>query len=131
MFANLWKFLNGRKSTPGVKERGQVGELHATKHLEAKGLRILARNWRCSIGELDIVARDGEHIVFIEVKSAGRQSDFRPEDRVNHEKQTRIKRLARAYLKSQRLDAPVRYDIVTVIWQDGQARIEHFENAFN
>lgn len=79
------------------------------------------------MGELDIVARDGENIVFIEVKSAGRQSEFRPEDRVNHDKQARIKRLARAYLKSQRLDASVRYDIITVIWQEGDARFEYFK----
>ena len=130
MFASLWKLIKGGKSVPDVKSRGQVGEVRATNYLEAKGLRILARNWRCSIGELDIVAKEDENIVFVEVKSAGKESDFRPEDRVNHEKQKRIKRLARAYLKSQRLDAPVRYDIVTVIWHEGEVKIEHFENAF-
>jgi len=126
----LWKLISGDRSAPAVRDRGRVGEAHATKYLEAKGLRILARNWRCSIGELDIVAKQGENIVFVEVKSAGKESDFRPEDRVNREKQMRIKRLARAYLKSQRLDAPVRYDIVTVIWHEDQIKIEHFENAF-
>jgi len=110
--------------------RGHAGEVRATKYLEAKGLRILARNWRCTMGELDIVAKQGENIVFVEVKSAGKESDFRPEDRVNREKQKRIKRLAKAYLKAQRLDAPVRYDIVTVIWHEGETKVEHFENAF-
>lgn len=131
MFASLLKLIRGNKSAPAVKDRGQAGEARAVRHLEAKGMRILARNWRCSIGELDIVAKQGEYIVFVEVKSAGRKSNYRPEDRVNHEKQKRIKRLARAYLRSQRLDAPTRYDIVTVTWNDGEIKLEHFENAFS
>ncbi|MBL0060324.1 MAG: YraN family protein [bacterium] len=126
----MWKLISGDNAAPEVRDRGRAGEAHAMKYLEAKGLRILARNWSCSMGELDIVAKQGENIVFVEVKSAGRQSGFRPEDRVNREKQKRIRRLARAYLKSERLDAPVRYDIVTVIWHEGETKVEHLINAF-
>lgn len=130
MFANLWKLLRGFKPAPALKERGRAGETQAVKFLQQKGMRIVDCNWRCSIGELDIIAREGEVCVFVEVKSAGQVSDFRPEHRVNREKQKRIKRLAHAFLKSNRMDCPIRYDIITVIWDQGEVKIEHFVNAF-
>lgn len=131
MFANLWKFLKGERKTPPVSDRGAEGESLAVKHLERKGFDIVERNWRSKIGELDVIAIDNGVYVFVEVKSAGKESDFRPEMRVNREKQQRIKRLAHAFLKSRRLDVQVRYDIISVVWTSGKATIEHFENAFS
>lgn len=131
MFANLWKRIKGGNEAPEVKSRGAEGERRAVQLLESKGYRIVSRNWRCSIGELDIVARTGELHVFIEVKSAGRESEFRPEHRVNVTKQRRIKRLAHAYLKANRVDSPVRYDVITVIWQADRIVVNHIENAFS
>lgn len=130
MFGNLWKLLRGFKATPALMERGRAGELQAANFLQEKGMRIVDRNWRCSMGELDIIATEGEVFVFVEVKSAGKTSAFRPERRVNREKQKRIKRLAHAFLKSRRIDCPIRYDIVTVIWDDGNIKLEHYRNAF-
>jgi len=127
----LWKRIKGIHEAPAVADRGAAGEHHAARLLESKGYRIIERNWRCSIGELDIVARIGVLMVFVEVKSAGKDSSFRPEHRVNHEKQKRIKRLARVYLKAKRLDSPVRYDVITVIWDAGVVKVEHIENAFS
>lgn len=130
MFASLLKLFRVGNETPGVRERGGAGEALAVRHLERNGLRIVERNWRCSSGEIDIVARDGEELVIVEVKSAGRVTEFKPEDRVNYAKRQKLKQLAAAYLRARKLDAPVRYDVVAVVWIEGEARLTHYENAF-
>jgi len=111
--------------------RGNAGEDVAARFLEANGLRIVDRNWTTKFGELDIVCRDKDVVVFVEVKSAGKSSDFLPEDRVNREKQRRIKRLAKAYLRRRRWDLPIRFDIVTVVWQGEEPHVKHITNAFS
>ncbi len=130
MFANWWGRLFGKKPITSARARGNAGEDAAVRFLEKAGMRILDRNWRSSFGELDIVCREREVVVFVEVKAAGKASDFLPENRVNREKQNRIKRLATTYLKTKRWDVPIRYDIVTVVWKDDKPQIEHFVNAF-
>lgn len=130
MFANLWKLLKGNRDAPSVRARGTAGEDLAVRHLEQRGLRVRDRNWRCSIGEIDIVAQSGPTLVIVEVKSAGRESEYKPEDRVNHSKRTKLRRLAAVYLKARRLDLPVRYDVIAVVWDNGEPRITHYEDAF-
>jgi putative endonuclease len=130
VFENIWKLFRRNHTTPVVTERGREGERLATEYLAEHGFDVTERNWKCSFGELDIIARYGELLIIVEVKSAGRDSVYRPEYRVNKRKQDKIKRLTRAYLKSQRADLPVRYDVVTVVWCSTGAKIDHFENAF-
>ncbi len=114
-----------------ARKRGLAGEDIACQYLEQEGLEVLDRNWTRKSGEIDIVCRDGKVIVFIEVKSAGRVSEFLPANRVNRQKQERIKQLARSYLRINRLDNPRRFDIVTVVWKGETPCVSHYKNAFH
>ena len=118
-------------------ETGRLGEDVAVDLLEAKGYRILDRNYRFSREEVDIVAfqptpkNDGGMLVFVEVKARRGTGFGRPEDAVDKAKQLAIRRVAEAYLHERRLmPAPVRFDVIAVLLGDGEPEIEHFENAF-
>lgn len=117
-------------SAPDVAKRGQYGENAAVQMLRGKGYKILHRNWRCRVGELDIIATFKGELVIVEVKSAGKESEFKPEFRVGFNKQKRIKRLTGMYMRSEHIDLPVRYDIVSVVWTKERIQVEHFENAY-
>ena len=95
--------------------KGQQGQKLAERFLKKKGLRILARNINTGPAEIDLVARHGREVVFIEVRSRWSDSDVRPEETVNRPKQQRLIRGAQAYLKSRRWeDRPVRFDVVAI-----------------
>jgi len=101
---------------------GKIAEDAAARYLQVHGYAILARNWRCALGEIDIVARQGKELVFVEVK--GRTSDelARPSDQVNARKQGRIAALARAYLaQNVERECPCRFDVVEVLMTAGGA----------
>ncbi len=114
-------FHRQMKAVPATKQTGFDGEALAAQYLTRQGLRIKERNWRCRLGELDLICRDGEEYVFVEVKASRRRSSWLPEDRVNFRKQQKIKSLARRYLKIHTIDAPYRFDIVAVWWRRGRA----------
>ncbi|MBK6766909.1 MAG: YraN family protein [bacterium] len=131
MFGNWWnKLFWNRRVTP-ARKLGNAGEDVAARYLEGVGMRIVERNWQAKFGELDIICMEKDVVVFIEVKSAGKVTSFLPENRVNHDKQQRIKRLARAYLRRRRWDLPIRFDIVTVVWEGDRPEINHIINAFS
>lgn len=90
---------------------GAAAEEAAARHLEARGYRILARNVKSKVGELDIVARDGRVVCFVEVRA---RRDGRAAETVDARKQRKLARAAAHYLASQRIDAPCRFDVVTV-----------------
>ncbi len=93
---------------------GRWAEITGTEYLRARGYQILASPYRVREGEIDIVARDGECLVFVEVKA--RRSDPHPEDAVNPAKQRRIIRAASHYRSRHRLvDTPYRFDILTLV----------------
>jgi putative endonuclease len=101
---------------------GKIAEDAAARYLQVHGYAILERNWRCPLGEIDIVARQGKELVFVEVK--GRTSDelARPADAVNARKQERLAALARAYLaRSIEGECPCRFDVVEVLMTGGGA----------
>jgi putative endonuclease len=115
---------------------GRFGEDAAVAHLEAAGWQILDRNWRCAHGELDIVARDGATVVFVEVKTRSSVAFGVPADAVGHTKSGRIRRTAAQWLTErrgehagQRFD-DLRFDVVSVLRTDGGLRIERIEAAF-
>jgi putative endonuclease len=111
---------------------GAYGERCAVQHLVASGLRVLSRNWRCPRGEIDIVAQDGETIVFCEVKTR-RGGDFgTPAEAVGTAKARRLRRLAAEWLASRGGDgSEVRFDVLEVVVPGrGAARIEHIRGAF-
>jgi putative endonuclease len=115
---------------PGTRQTGIEGEVLAAQYLTRHGLRVKERNWRCKFGELDLICRDGEEYVFVEVKASRRLISWQPEDRVNFRKQQKLKSLATLYRKVHAIDAPFRFDIVAVWWEDNKPQIRHIENVF-
>lgn len=115
----------------GVDSLGDRGENVAAKHLRMLGYRILIRNWECKFGEVDIVARDGKMLVFVEVKTR-KDSDPEPEEQVNLEKQRQITKCADYYLtRYSNIQPAVRFDVVSVVWPRNQEPIiRHIEDAF-
>ncbi len=118
-------------------EVGRRGEDAAVAFLEDRGLRVMDRNYRFGREEVDVVAfeptpaNDGGVIVFVEVKARSGDGFGAPEAAVDTAKQKAIMRVAEAYLHERRLmPSPVRFDVVAVHFRQGEARIEHFENAF-
>ncbi len=111
---------------------GQAAESEAERYLRRKGYRILARNARTPSGELDLVARSGSVLVFIEVK-ARRSSDYGGAvGAMNGRKRVRLVKLASQYLARHRLrDQPCRFDVLLCGGRTGApAVIEHIEHAF-
>jgi putative endonuclease len=106
---------------------GAAGEDRAAAWYEAAGYRVVARNWRCRMGELDLVAVKGGTYVFSEVKTRTTDRFGVPAAAVNHTKQVRIRRLAAAWLASESVRARViRFDVVSIL--GGQ--IDVIEGAF-
>lgn len=112
------------------KPLGSRGELVAAKHLAKAGYKILARNYRTNRGEIDIIARKGDLLVFCEVKTrtGGRHA---PHRQVTGEKQARIRRAARSYLSHYEVRPSCRFDVISIVWpEEGEPKIEHLPNAF-
>ena len=110
---------------------GRGGESLAALFLRMKGYRIEARNWRCPLGEIDIVAWDRDTLVFIEVKARTGRSAGTPEEAVTPEKRRRLVRLAEAYLARVGGEAPpCRFDIVAVAGAAWRPSIRHLRAAF-
>ena len=111
---------------------GKSGEDLACRELERRGYAILARRYRRRGGELDIVARDGPTIVFVEVKARDSLAFGGAADAVTAWKQRRIVRTATDYVMRHRLDgSPCRFDVVAIQFDTGAPEIEIFQNAFD
>ena len=94
---------------------GNIGEEMAVKYLIKNKYRILERNFRCKLGEIDIIAKDGVYIVFVEVKMR-KNSDFgMPAEAVNFYKQRKIIQVAQYYLMSKGIEYNIRFDIVEIL----------------
>lgn len=111
---------------------GQAAESEAERYLRRKGYRILARNARTPSGELDLVARSGSVLVFVEVKARGSSTHGGAVGAVDGRKQARLVKLAAQYLARHRLrNQPCRFDVVVCAGgTDAPAVIEHIEHAF-
>ena len=133
--SNLITDIRSRFTSGRAKhlERGAAGETAACRYLRRAGYKILYRNFRGRTGgELDIVCRDGDTLVFVEVKTRGSEEFGRPFEAVRRDQQRRISRGALAWLRM--LDNPdilFRFDVVEVIMRDeGKPRVELIRNAF-
>ena len=94
---------------------GKKGEEYAARFLQDRGFALLEQGYRSGRGELDIVARDGDELVFVEVKCNSSTAFGAPEERVGPRKQAQLTRLAQAYLQEHGYeDQPVRFDVVAV-----------------
>ncbi|GAB4144095.1 MAG: YraN family protein [Candidatus Promineifilaceae bacterium] len=109
---------------------GAWGESVAATYLEAHGYRIVQRNWRCIYGEIDIVAQQGETLVFVEVKT---RRGGTPEEGVTPQKAERMLTVAQAYLLAHDLDVPWRVDVIAVeLDRQGKLlRCEHLPGALS
>ena len=111
---------------------GKTGEDLACRELERRGYEILARRWRQRGGEIDIVARDGLTIVFVEVKAREGRSFGAAAEAVADWKQRRIVQLGLAYITRHRLfDCPCRFDVVSIQIDDDKPTVTIFQNAFD
>ena len=113
--------------------RGQLGERAAKRHLRRLGLKFLTANFRSDRGEVDLVFRDGDCLVFVEVKTRSSEEWARPAAAVDRERRGRLTRAGLDYLR--RLRNPpvkVRFDIVEVLLAEGVVReIRHLPNTFS
>ena len=114
------------------KEIGNFGEDTASKYLEESGYVILDRNFRCRSGEIDIIARDGDYIVFIEVKTRRGSFYGTPGEAVNELKQHKIIRVSEAYIMKKKLfNCDFRFDVIEIIVDKAKnASIKLIKDAF-
>lgn len=112
-------------------ELGRQGEEYAADYLDEQGYKILDRNWMCGHKDLDIVASKDGTLVFVEVKTRSSMDWGDPEEAVNEKKIRNLVHAADAYIRYNRLDMDVRFDIISIIMDDtGFYRVEHIEEAF-
>ncbi len=112
---------------------GSWGEKQAARFLKKKRFRILERNYRCPLGEIDIIARRKDVLIFVEVKTRYYNDHFPPQFSVNRRKQRQIIRTAQYYLKQNHIsNQSCRFDVVAVTAGEGKKpeKIEHFPGAF-
>ena len=110
---------------------GKQGEQMAVDYLAGKGYQILERNFVCGKNEVDIIARNGQEIVFVEVKTRATHAFGEPEEAVNIRKQRLIILVANAYIVKHNIDLESRFDIISIVDnQDGLPQINHIVSAF-
>lgn len=116
---------SGRASR--TRALGAFGETYAARHLVAGGMVLLDRNWRCELGEIDLVLRDGDTLVFCEVKTRSSASYGTPLESVTVRKAARLRRLAARWLSEHQLrPREVRLDLVGVLVpRTGSPSLEH------
>ena len=112
-------------------ELGQRGERIAERHLVARGLTVLDRNWRCPQGEIDLVLRDGEETVFVEVKTRTSTTFGHPLEAITVAKLARLRRLAAAWCEAHPGAGRIRIDAVAVVApRRAPATVDHLEGVF-
>lgn len=128
LLSPLWK----SPPSDGNFRLGARGEALAARRLKRLGYRILERNYRCAAGEIDLIAIDGDVLVFVEVKTRSTADYADPAESVGRSKQAKLRRAARHYLGTRHAqECPCRFDVVTVVWpQNGKPAVEHFPAAF-
>ncbi len=112
---------------------GQWGEKLAVDYLVNNGWKILARNFRAPVGEIDIIARSRTCLLFVEVKTRRTNLFGTPQEAVGSRKQRQIIRTAQWYLQEHKLGSlQPRFDVIAIISADGiSGQVEHFEHAFS
>jgi len=109
-----------------LNERGRRAEALAAAFLEARGLRIVARNWRCRFGEIDLVARERGTLVFVEVRSRAGRSHGGAAESITAQKRRRLLAAAQLYLRETAPDTPCRFDVLLL---QADAPIEWLRDA--
>lgn len=107
--------------------KGNIGEQEACSYLKKKGYKILEKNYRCLYGEIDIIAKHNNFIVFVEVKKRNSSLYGRGSDAVTNSKQRKIILTAENYINEQSIKTPARFDVISI----DSGEITHIENAFS
>jgi len=120
------------KTRPEHLRRGELGERAARKHVQKLGLKFLTANFRSRRGEIDLVCRDGDCLVFVEVKTRSSEEWTRPAAAVDARKRRLLSQTALDYLRGLKNPlVKIRFDIVEVLLASGEVReIRHLRNAF-
>jgi len=111
-------------------ETGKLGEEIALKHLKKGGYLILEINWRFNKYEIDIIAKEGDTLVVVEVKTRKSEAFGAPEVFVDRRKQRFLIKAINEYIKQKNMNNEVRFDIVSVIYDNGLEKTEHIKDAF-
>jgi len=114
------------------RDLGKFGEDTASAFLRSKGFTIVERNFRQRVGELDIVARQGDDLVFVEVRTTSSDRYGLPQESITPAKVKKLRQLAQSYLLSRSVSSEqnIRFDVVAILRVNGQVDINHIENAF-
>jgi putative endonuclease len=136
MVVALWaklKFWSSQKEKPVHLERGDLGEIAARDFLKEQGLKFLTSNFSCKEGEIDLIFREGETLIFVEVKTRTAGGRTRPGKAVDDRKRRALIRTANEYLRLlKNPSVAYRYDVVEVLLVDGAvSEVRHNANSFN
>jgi len=133
---NFWLIISAHVETMVIKQskaqaahllQGIKGEASAQAHLEAAGLRLLNKNYRCRFGELDLVMLEGATLVIIEVRYRKSDRYGSATESITRTKQSRIIATTQWYLSTQKVDRPLRFDVIAI---SGNGKLEWIQNAF-
>jgi putative endonuclease len=112
-------------------ELGAAGERRAALHYRLRGFSIVGRNVRLGRGEIDLIARRGELLVFAEVKTRRGVGKGAPHEAVDREKQLQIGKLAERWCLEQKITGrTIRFDVISLVWRGWRFELEHFAGAF-
>ena len=112
---------------------GRRGEDEAASYLKKQGYLLLQRNYRCPLGEIDIIAKDGKTLVFAEVRARSSGRFGMPQESVNRNKMLKIHKVAQYYLKTvQKEEEPVRFDVLALMFdvENQLKQLDHIKGAF-
>lgn len=113
-------------------ELGRYGEDLAYKRIKRLGYRKIIRNYRCPLGEVDLIANDGDTLVFIEIKTRRGKSTGYAKEAVNARKQRQLSKVALSYMKSNNCsEAKARFDVIAISIKEDKPEIEVVKNAFD
>ena len=118
---------------PPINRRiqGKAGEDLAARFLERNGFKIIDRNYRFERGEIDLIAEEGDELVFVEVKARRSTIFGSPEDAVTEKKQEQVHAIADGYLFEHDIDnRPCRFDVVAIEFKNGKPEIRHIRDSF-
>lgn len=121
---------SGMPPASNSQQRGRLGEELAALYLTRHEYHLLDRNWRIGHLEVDLIADYYGEIVFVEVKTRSSETPHSAFDAVDHTKKVRLVRAARAYLNQRHIDAPCRFDIITVIGNAAPYELTHYIHAY-
>lgn len=127
---SFFSVFRKRKKSLSAYELGRYGEELASRYLKKNGYVILERNYKCVYGEIDIIARDDDCIVFVEIKTRRNTKEIMPEDSIGYSKKQHLLKSAEYYINALPVEINYRFDIISIEFNDFQHRIYIIKDAF-